>query len=336
MNYKYKVWLHLAFWLLFSTVPRLISPPAFQIGLLFMVTLVIDVCNFYAFYVFVIPDFFIKRKIGKPILIGAVLFVGFILLRIGISDYFSNFNEIIYNQKSRSPILFVLKEVISSMLFVVYPLLLTFTIRYFQVQKVKLELVEQKKESELSLLRSQINPHFFFNTLNNIYALIYSGSPDAHLSVLKLSELMRYTLYKKNSEKIPLMEEIDYLKNYIELEMLRFTDKDFVRADISCQSQDLEISHMLLIPFIENAFKHCDKDASSPAIIIRIHLQAHVLAFYVRNEKDISSGHQASDESGIGLANVRKRLELLYARKYQMEILDEDSTYTVNLKLQLT
>jgi two-component system LytT family sensor kinase len=97
------------------------------------------------------------------------------------------------------------------------------------------------------------------------------------------------------------MEEIDYLKNYIELEMLRFTDKDFVRADISCQSQDLEISHMLLIPFIENAFKHCDKDASSPAIIIRIHLQAHVLAFYVRNEKDISSGHQASDESGIGI-----------------------------------
>jgi two-component system LytT family sensor kinase len=87
------------------------------------------------------------------------------------------------------------------MLFVVYPLLLTFTIRYFQVQKVKLELVEQKKESELSLLRSQINPHFFFNTLNNIYALIYSGSPDAHLSVLKLSELMRYTLYKKKQRE---------------------------------------------------------------------------------------------------------------------------------------
>ncbi len=329
------VWLHLSFWLFFSILPRLIAPPAFHIELYFVTTLLLDIFTFYLFYSWIIPDFFKAGIRSRMLLISLSLIFILIFIRIGFSNYFASYNQILNEQVTKSPILYILKESINTLLFVIYPLMLTFIKRYFIEQKIKLELINQNRESELSLLRSQINPHFFFNTLNNIYSLVYSGSKDAHKAVMMLSDLMRYNLYKANSDKVMLESELEYLMNYIDLELLRVKDATFLRKVIVGDPAGLKISPMLLSPFVENAFKHCDKNASSPGIELNLIINNNQLNFSIIN-KSIPSGLANPDEiGGIGLKNVKKRLDLLYSGKYHLEIKNMDDLYQVNLELHL-
>lgn len=201
-----------------------------------------------------------------------------------------------------------------------------------QAKQLRFELASQNQTSELALLRTQVNPHFLFNTLNNIYSLVYQKSPTAPDAVVKLSDIMRYMLYDAVSEKVLLEKEINYLKSFIELQLLRIKNKDFISFEVTGDVNGKLIAPMLLIPFIENAFKHGDKSATNPGITIKLECNQKGIIFEVQNRKNISA---MKDESGgIGLNNVKRRLDLIYPQRYDLEIIEIDERFSVKLEIK--
>jgi two-component system, LytTR family, sensor kinase len=189
-------------------------------------------------------------------------------------------------------------------------------------------------QSELSFLRSQVSPHFIFNVLNNIVALVRMKSEELEPTILKLSTLMEYMLYETDNEKVSLRREIEYLRDYIDLQQQRFGD--FIEMKISLQipEEDLQIEPMLLIPFVENAFKHGVGLIENPAIDIQLYLNDHVLYFIVRNK--YATAVDVKDKvSGIGLSNVGRRLVLLYPNKHELVIKRDGGFFSVFLQLNL-
>jgi LytS/YehU family sensor histidine kinase len=183
----------------------------------------------------------------------------------------------------------------------------------------------------MGLLKAQINPHFFFNTLNSLYSLALARSGQSAAVVLRLSDLMRYMLYEASANTVLLKDEITYLENYISIEEMRFAD----RLDLSFQySGDIagkSISPLLLLPFIENAFKHGIED-SSGWITIDLKVIDHRL--YMKVENSFTAPAKAQ-KPGLGLPNAKKRLELAYPGKYELHISQNDDIYSVELMIQL-
>ena len=195
------------------------------------------------------------------------------------------------------------------------------------------QLQANQSSTEIKFLKSQINPHFLFNTLNNIYAIVIDTSPRAADMIDKLSEMMRYTTKDTQQDFVLLDDEISYISNYIELQKLRLVRS--VKLDYDCPADipALRIAPMLLIPFVENAFKHVSRYTDKPnSIKICLCRQDNLLLFNVVNSK---SNEPATSKGSIGLKNVKRRLELLYANKYELQINNELSTHAVHLKLQL-
>jgi LytS/YehU family sensor histidine kinase len=198
-----------------------------------------------------------------------------------------------------------------------------FSVDWFLNEKVRKNLENEKLIAELAFLKSQINPHFLFNSLNNIYSLTYQKSDKASEAVMKLSEIMRYMLQESNEPTVKLSREIRYLENYIELQKLRFKSKAYIDFIITGDIAEQSIAPLILIAFVENAFKHGDvSDASSP-IRIRIEIANNILQFELWNKK---SGQNKDETSGIGLNNVRRRLELLYTQRYTLSINEQQLT----------
>lgn len=194
-------------------------------------------------------------------------------------------------------------------------------------QKKQAMLIQQNKEAELQFLRSQINPHFLFNTLNNIYSLVYEKSPKAPAAMLQLSDLMRYMLYEKK-EMVPVSKEWNYIQNFITLQKLRFDYEVPVQLTLEGDTSILLIPPYLLIPFIENAFKH--GDFRNDPLKIMLAVSGNSLQFTICNR----IGHQNKDDSGgIGLDNVKRRLELLYPGRHELETKTENGSFTAQLKL---
>lgn len=203
------------------------------------------------------------------------------------------------------------------------------------------KLLQQKQEenfkSELSFLRSQVSPHFMFNVLNNILALARLKSDQLEPTIFKLSTLMRYMLYETDEEKVLLKKEIDYLNSYIDLQKQRVGGK--VKLDVNIPQAEAyhEIAPMLLIPFIENAFKHGTGHIKNAQIDINMHVEHNMLNFVVRNKYDASETNESKDKtSGIGLTNVIRRLNLLYKDKHDLLITKEDGWFVVSLQINLT
>jgi len=222
----------------------------------------------------------------------------------------------------------------STFIICVYATLIKFSVQWYKDQKRKSELIMEKQASELALLKSQINPHFLFNTLNNIYSLVYQKSDSAPSALIKLSEIMRYTLYEVNVEKVTLKDEISYLKNYIELQSLRFKEKDVIRADISDNCNGFYVSPMLFIPFIENAFKHSEKGKKNPAISLKLFCEDNFIYFAIDNFIKSKENLILDRNGGIGLVNVKRRLELIYGDNYKLEIKKTEEKYLVELKIK--
>lgn len=208
-----------------------------------------------------------------------------------------------------------------------------------QEMGVKLQEVEkQQVMSELKALKSQINPHFFFNTLNSIYSLSLENSPKTPEVVLKLSGLMRYVLYESSSDKVSLKKELEFVKNYIDLEKSRFEDSVHVQFEADEQKlAHYHVAPLLFIPFIENAFKHCNK-SGAPVPVIKITFdtaQLPRLLFRVENTKEESlNNHVAA--GGVGLENVKQRLNLIYPDKHTLKIDDEGGWYRIHLEVDLS
>jgi sensor histidine kinase YesM len=198
--------------------------------------------------------------------------------------------------------------------------------RYKELQQKELEI--QNRQSELSFLRSQINPHFLFNSLNNIYSLVYQGSGQALTAIAGLSDLLRYMLYDA-AEKVPLATEMDYIQKYIGLQQLRFDHPVEVEIKVEGEMDGVVIPPLLLIPFVENAFKHGDLGKGGIAIYLRS--SARQMHFYCTNRKGLQ---QKDQEGGIGLENVKRRLSLLYPGKHVFLIEEGPLNFSINLELR--
>jgi two-component system LytT family sensor kinase len=201
-------------------------------------------------------------------------------------------------------------------------------------QKIN-ELENEQLKTELSFLRSQVSPHFMFNVLNNIVSLSRKNSDQVESTVIKLSSLMRYMLYESDAEKVSLDREVEYLKSYIDLQKMRFGSDLQVSFEVNNASTRNFIEPMLLIPFVENAFKHGVVSAGGPGITIQLKTWEEELLFVVNNKFNPDSVEEKDNSSGIGLNNVRRRLNLLYGENHSLEISQKADTFTVILKLKL-
>ena len=189
----------------------------------------------------------------------------------------------------------------------------------------------EKVKMELDMLRSQLHPHFLFNTLNNLYSLTLTASATASTVVLHLSELLRYILYECTDASVPLDKELSMLKKYVELEKLRFGNRMDVAFTTSGDTRQLVIAPLILLPFIENSFKHsASSEIDHCWINIHVHVHEQQLTFHVMNSR---SEANSQPPGGIGLQNVKKRLALLYPGKFDLKILVEENVY--NLKVQI-
>ncbi len=206
-------------------------------------------------------------------------------------------------------------------------------------QKRTRELEKQSFETELAFLRSQIQPHFFFNTLNNLYSLTLDKSDLAPETVLKLSELMSYVIYEGKQKKVHVSKEAQYIQNYLDLERLRFGDKLHTEFRVTGDMKNQKITPLLLLPFIENSFKHGAMDSMKRIeVSIKLSLEEHFLTFTVQNMKSDkldarSNTYQHIGHNGVGVENIKRRLKLIYGEDYHLTILDEAQKYTVTLKI---
>ncbi len=203
------------------------------------------------------------------------------------------------------------------------------------LEKEKLKLEKENMKLELNLLRSQINPHFFFNTLNNIYSLVEDKDELAANIILRLSDLMRYSLYESNHDTIPLRQELNFIQNYVELEKIRQKGNVFITLRSDKVSGNLTIPPLILVTFVENAFKHGVK-TTIEASWINIEAQVHgnELSFFIQNSKPQKLSRDPIP-GGIGLANVQRRLDLMYPGSYTLLLKNELTSYTVDLKIKL-
>jgi two-component system, LytTR family, sensor kinase len=201
--------------------------------------------------------------------------------------------------------------------------------------KLAREKENENLKTELSLLRSQASPHFMFNVLNNMVALARKKSDLLEPSLLKFSYLMRYMLYDADEEKVGLEKEIDYLQSYIDLQQQRFGKNVQVNVNLQQFDDNYEIEPMLLIPFVENAFKHGTGIIEDAQITVQLKAEKGMLHFNVQNKYDPSSVEIKDKTSGIGLANVKRRLNLLYGDKQNLLISRKDNWFTISLQLNL-
>jgi LytS/YehU family sensor histidine kinase len=198
-------------------------------------------------------------------------------------------------------------------------------------EKEKKEMEKEMLNAELALLKNQVSPHFFFNTLNNIYSLIQFDTQKAGETVHKLSKLMRYLLYDSDQDLVDLTDEIQFMQNYIELMHLRLNDKVRLTVDLPVKSPSIKVPPLLFIPVVENAFKHGVSYSGNSFIEIGMLVDGHEVAFRTRNSLAGEAAEKRGDHSGIGLENVRKRLDLLFPRKHVFQIIPGRDAFQVDI-----
>ncbi|MDR3712010.1 MAG: sensor histidine kinase [Puia sp.] len=197
------------------------------------------------------------------------------------------------------------------------------------------EIANEKLNAELSFLKAQINPHFLFNTLNNIYSLATNHSDQTAAAIMKLSNIMRYVLTEAKNDQVPLEKEIQFISHYIELQKMRLTDKSSVSFTIQGDTANRTIAPLLFLPFVENAFKYGVSTREASPIHILLEITGNLIYFKVVNGKHINTTLKMVDNTGIGINNTRRRLDLLYPGKHTLTIADEASTFTVHLNIHL-
>jgi two-component system, LytTR family, sensor kinase len=195
------------------------------------------------------------------------------------------------------------------------------------------EIANEKLQAELSFLKAQINPHFLFNTLNNIYALATAQSEQTAPAVMKLSSIMRYVLTEAKNDLVPLEKEILFTSHYIELQKMRLTDKTSIDFTISGDPLGRQIAPLLLLPFVENAFKYGISTRECSPIRILLDIKADSLYFSVRNHKHFNTTLRMADNTGIGISTTKRRLDLLYGDRSELTIDDKNNEFTVHLKI---
>lgn len=335
--------LYLGGWLLYLTlgIARLrdSGKPHWEFGILFVTHQWLTI---YLTHMVVLNPLFARKQYGWAILGGlgcVAFFIGFRYL----IDEIVMFHLIgVRNYTSDTPFShFVVDNLYYAIPSVLIGLAFKITQDWFVHQQERKSLVNERNTAELAFLKSQVNPHFLFNTLNNIYALAYTKSDAAPGAILKLSELMRYMLYDSNSAeqpgaaggpaRVPLSKEVTYLENFVELEKLRVVNAH-VQFSVEGNTDLFRIEPLLLVSFVENAFKHGDLTDANQPLVIDLSVRNGNLRFDTLNKK---MSRHTDAVGGIGLANVRRRLALLYPNRHTLRITDEPDSYACSLELSL-
>ncbi len=345
---KLRLLIHLFFWILVLAFYTLLFghenrdyPGSFKFVI---ILLPITMATTYFLNYFLVPRFLLTKKYFRFFLYFLYTIIISITLELN-AVIFSLINISKYGMDQMSPASFNIFYLIAANYLVVF---LAVSIKllnhWYQVQnenllleKEGMEIELKLKEAELKLLKAQIHPHFLFNTLNNLYGLALSGSEKTPDTVLKISSLLDFMLYRSTQPRVKLQEEIAYIKDYIELEKLRYH-----RINIEWKEygglDDHYIAPMLLQPFIENAFKHgTSHDIQQPWLKVKISIRDHAdLTFIVRNSKSPESQmDQSGYTEGIGLKNVKKRLNILYPGHHRLEIEEAPDEFGIQLELSL-
>ena len=333
MQIKYKIIIHLVFWLYIfnqAAFPYFLNKEVPYLVPDLIIHMLTGMLSFYVFYFSFKYLFLLKNKF-LSVLIGLALAGLILACRLGMEYPFWKY--IVHYDMTKMPVNrdWVFNDIRLIIIFFIYSLLIRLAINWYENQKLQADFINQKQISELALLRSQVNPHFFFNTLNNIYSLVYQKSDDAPEAVMKLSSIMRYMLYDATTDKVLLEKEIEYLKSFIELEKLRLRNKDFVSLTINGSSEGLTIAPMILIPFVENAFKHASRIVAVPGIMVSLDISSLEIIFEVKNFIRKNQHSHTDQQGGLGLINIRRRLELLYPRKYSLEIKQDEDFFIIRL-----
>jgi len=299
--------------------------------------LVIHLSLFYINYLILIPNL-IQRKQRIWLYVCSLIGLIFasVIIKFGIAIMYP---EVILDhinmekELTREPYEhYIIKECFASGFFIVISSLLKFAADWFSNESVQRNLESEKKDMELQFLKSQLNPHFLFNSLNNIYSLAYQKSDKTADAILKLSEIMRYMIYESNDSWADLSKEVEYVQSFVELQKLRFKDGAAVQVNINGEIDGQKIVPLILISFVENAFKHGVANDPEDPIKINIIANQKILHFSVSNKK---SKTNKDAMGGVGLNNVERRLQLLYPDRYKLNIVNSATHYTTELMLDL-
>ena len=333
--YKSKVaivFFHILAWVILFTLPTLFhrEPDQQQVNFKAMFRirfLIFDVCWILLFYfnlLVLIPSFLNRKKIGIYIIL-IIFLLAAMITAINI-----------FPREGERPGLH------REYFFVIFPYFFIWaisTVYWFVTDKIRTEQLMKERENEnlkteLSFLRSQVSPHFLFNVLNNMVAMARLKSDQLEPSLIRLSGLMRYMLYESDETSVTLLREIEYVNSYIELQKIRYAKSLCIKVNMDPGDNQL-IEPMLLIPFIENAFKHGTGTLDKPVIDIYLKISEGLIDFRVKNKFSPSNEEVKDRTSGIGLQNVIRRLNLLYDQKHILSIKKENGWYDVSLQIKL-
>jgi sensor histidine kinase YesM len=340
-NKKIVIAQHLIIWLVLFTIPFALSYgqelDTNRLIAHFLIPMLFYAAIFYLNFFILIDKFLFSKKTIVYILINLVIIGFFILMKEFIEDNY--FAELI---KKRPPEdnregppfkLFLYVQMLSYAAPLLFSIAIKTTKRWVKTEAERKEADNFKLQTELQHLRYQLQPHFFFNSLNNIYSLVDISPDKAKSTIHSLGKLMRYLLYETSTELVPLSKEIEFMRKYIELMNLRLTDKTKVESSFPISEPQIKIAPLLFISLIENAFKHGVSANKESVISIDMITKENMVIFQIEN---YNFPKQIDDKSGsgIGLPNLEKRLELLYPNKhiFQQEI--KNGIYSVYLKIE--
>ncbi|MBN1950547.1 MAG: histidine kinase [Bacteroidales bacterium] len=351
-NRKILIGLHILAWAIIMVIPRYIMHAYGDVNNHFLVRLYINIAVygllFYLNYSWLFPAFYYRKGWRGYYFLAAAVLMGIVCVGL----WYLNDHVLIDKEQIRQ-ITRVIKEInkegevikppigafrimnyfYTSVLIMGFSMGLKLVEQVSREEKVRKELEKEKLNSELAFLKNQISPHFFFNTLNNIYSLIGMNTGKARESVLKLSKLMRYLLYESERGESRLSEEITFLENYIDLMKLRLTDKVDLLVSLPEKYPDHSIPPLLFMAFIENAFKHGISYREASFINIELTASEDQIRLSVRNSIGKGRLEKVAGYTGIGLENIKKRLGLLYPGRHTLKISENEKEFLVELSL---
>lgn len=332
--------IHLMAWILLLMVPFLsmyqvtssIVGDFNRISLLPIIVLSLTLMAiFYLNYFFLMPKFLFKKRYKAYAIVLLFSFAFTIASSYVVFELFGIDPEA--DLMSLNPIFSKISPIAKANAFLM--LIAAFVTSISLALNDQLKLAEKERlNAQIASLKSQMNPHFLFNTLNNIYATSLDKAPQTAKMIEMLSAMMRYTLKETQREYVSLSDELQYLNNFIELQRIRLEDRVYVSYTVRGQSENLGIAPMLLIPFIENAFKHGVNAEEESRIEITIVVKGSELGLQVVNNK-VNIQHDITEPSGLGIVNTKHRLELTYPAKYTLKIKETGKIFSVSLQLNL-
>jgi two-component system, LytTR family, sensor kinase len=298
-----------------------------------IINLIAAIATVYTFNYYLIPKILLQNKLKRFIAFAFVAIVMFFYIQLLLTLFLVV--KLLHEESRLFPEMIDVMMLFFNMFFVVFfAIAIKFYKRWSEKDFREQQVQKEKVEAELQMLKTQINPHFLFNTLNSIYVLAMKKSEQTANVVMKLSDILDYILYRIDAPMIAISTEIKIIENYIELEKIRFADRVNITFTYNFKSEDIQIPPMLIIPFIENAFKHgVGKSMEKSWIKIIIDATCQLLNIEVSNTK--SQNKLKSEVGGIGLLNVKKRLDLLFYDSYKLEISEKNNRFDVFLSIPI-